>query len=136
VLRRHFRRLGILSNVHHAGIAGSRKRLSGPAGDPFDFVITAEDTGTYKPHLRHFERARERLAAEGIAPENWLHVAQSLFHDHGPAKTLGLASVWIDRRAGKEGVGATPPTDAGYDLRFPSMAAFAEAVEKAFAGKA
>lgn len=136
VLRRHYRRLMILSNVHRAGIAASRVRLSGPAGDPFDEVITAEDTGTFKPHLRHFERARERLAAAGIAPETWLHVAQSLFHDHAPARQLGLASVWIDRRMGKAGAGATPPTDAGYDLRFPSMAAFAEAVEKAFAGRA
>ncbi|MCC7282352.1 MAG: haloacid dehalogenase [Acetobacteraceae bacterium] len=136
VLRRHYRRLVILSNVHKAGIAASRKRLSGPGGDPFDFAITAEETGCYKPALKHFERARERFAAEGIAPKNWLHVAQSLYHDHGPAKQLGLASVWIDRRMGKAGAGATPQAAAGYDLHFPSMAAFAEAVERAFAGKA
>jgi 2-haloalkanoic acid dehalogenase type II len=136
VLRRHYRRLVILSNVHKAGIAASRVRLSGPGGDPFDDAITAEDTGTYKPHLRHFERARERFAAEGIAPGSWLHAAQSLFHDLGPAKLMGLSSVWIDRRMGKAGAGATPPTEAGYDLRYPSMAAFAEAVEMAFAGRA
>jgi 2-haloacid dehalogenase len=136
ILRRHYRRLIILSNVHKAGIAASRLRLSRPGGDPFDLAITAEETGTYKPHLRHFERARERLAADGIPPERWLHVAQSLFHDHAPAKQLGLASVWIDRRMGRAGAGATPPAEAGYDLRFPSLAAFAEAVEKAFAGRA
>jgi 2-haloalkanoic acid dehalogenase type II len=135
VLRRHYPRLAILSNVHLAGIAASRRRLSTAAADPFDFVITAEETRTFKPHLRHFERARERLAADGITEERWLHVAQSLFHDHGPAKQLGLASVWIDRRAGKQGAGATPPSDAGYGLRFENMAAFAAAAEQAFAGR-
>ena len=133
VLRKHYKRLIILSNVHKAGIAASRRRLSTAAGDPFDDAVTAEETGTYKPNLRHFERGQERLAAAGIAPDAWLHVAQSLFHDHGPAKKLGLASVWIDRRAGKAGEGATPAeANASYGLRFPSMADFAAAVEKAF----
>lgn len=132
-LRRRYPCMAILSNIHLDGIAASRRRLSGTAGDPFDFVITAEETGTYKPHLRHFERARDRLAAAGIAPDRWLHVAQSLFHDHAPAKQLGLASVWIDRRAQKPGSGATPvETNASYALRFASMGEFAAAVEQAF----
>lgn len=135
-LRRRYRRLAILSNVHLAGIAGSRQRLSTAAGDPFDFVVTAEETGTYKPSLRHFERARARLQADGIKPERWLHVAQSIFHDHGPAQRLGLASVWIDRRAGKAGGGATPDATGSWGLRVTSMAAFAEAVEAAFAARA
>ncbi len=133
-LRRRYRRLVILSNVHEAGIAASRRRLATAAGDAFDAAITAEATGTYKPHLRHFERARALLAAEGIEPAAWLHVAQSLYHDHGPAKRLGLASVWIDRRAGKAGAGATPAeANASYTWRFTSMEDFAAAVEKAFA---
>ena len=37
-----------------------------------------------------------------------LHVAQSLFHDHVPAKREGLPSVWINRRHDRPGWGATP----------------------------
>jgi 2-haloacid dehalogenase len=67
----------------------------------------------------------------GIAKDRMLHVAQSLFHDHVPAQAAGLATVWIDRRAGKAGGGATPiPEDApDPDWRFTSMADFADAVE-------
>ena len=38
-----------------------------------------------------------------------LHVAQSLFHDHVPAKRLGLRTAWINRRGDRPGSGATPP---------------------------
>ena len=49
--------------------------------------------------------------------------AQSLFHDHVPAKAIGLTTVWIDRRAGRGG-GATAPTPEVVepDFRFKSMA--------------
>ena len=53
--------------------------------------------------------------------ERILHVAQSLFHDHVPAKALGMTTVWIDRRRGREGFGATPPADARPDLTVPDM---------------
>jgi 2-haloacid dehalogenase len=135
-LRRHFKVLGILSNIDHASLAGSRARLSTTAGDPFDWAVTAEDTRTYKPHHRHFEHGQARLQAGGIAPDRWLHVAQSLHHDHGPANALGIANVWIDRRAGRAGSGATPPTEAKYAARFESLADFADAVDRAFAAPA
>ena len=61
-------------------------------------------------------------------------MAQSLFHDHVPAKREGLASVWINRRHDRPGWGATPaPTeDWSYDLELPSMGEFADAVDRAF----
>ena len=67
----------------------------------------------------------------GIAQGRLLHVAQSLFHDHIPAKRAGLATVWINRRHGRPGWGATPAPSAGVtpDWEFKSMAAFATAVE-------
>lgn len=66
-----------------------------------------------------------------------VHVAQSLFHDHVPARREGLRSVWINRRHGRPGAGATPPPEQAwsYDLEFPSIAAFADAVDEAFAGR-
>lgn len=121
-------RLIILSNVDRESFAGSKERL----GVEFAMVLTAEDVGSYKPNPRNFEVLLERVQEMGIAPERLLHVAQSLFHDHVPAKAAGLTTVWIDRRAGMEGSGATPiPEDAPQpDWTFPSMQAFADAVER------
>jgi 2-haloacid dehalogenase len=72
------------------------------------------------------------LAVERTAP---LHVAQSLFHDHVPAKREGLPSVWINRRHDRTGWGATPePSEEwSYDLAFDSMGDLADAVDRAFA---
>ena len=70
----------------------------------------------------------------GISDGALLHVAQSLFHDHVPAKAAGLPTVWINRRQDNPGWGATPapPADITPDWTFPSMAAFADAVDAAF----
>ena len=46
-----------------------------------------------------------RLGEEfGYDVSDILHVAQSLYHDHLPAKKLGLATVWIDRQYLLEGI--------------------------------
>ncbi|MEU8109403.1 haloacid dehalogenase type II [Nonomuraea muscovyensis] len=117
----------ILSNVDRASFAGSNERL----GVAFTSILTAEDIGSYKPSPRNFEalvREAERLrGAEG----KLLHVAQSLFHDHVPAKAAGLPTVWINRRHGNPGWGATPAPSADVtpDWTFTSMRAFADAVD-------
>ena len=69
------------------------------------------------------------LRRQGVARGDILHVAESLFHDHVPANSLGLASCWIHRRHGDEGFGATRPpgTMPKLDFRFESMAALAAA---------
>jgi putative hydrolase of the HAD superfamily len=121
-------RLIILSNVDRESFAGSNRRL----GVEFDAVLTAEDIGSYKPDPRNFEALLAKSEDMGVAKNRLLHVAQSLFHDHVPAKAAGLATVWIDRRAGKEGAGATPlPANAPVpDWRFTSLAELADAVER------
>ena len=64
----------------------------------------------------------------GFLPrEKIVHVAQSLYHDHVPAKRLGLTTVWIDRRHDRPGSGATPLAEARPDATFPDMASFAAA---------
>ncbi len=125
-LKRRYR-LIILSNVDRKSLAGSTRRL----GIEFDAVLTAEDIGSYKPDPRNFEALLAKIEEMGIAQDRLLHVAQSLFHDHVPAKAAGLATAWIDRRAGKPGAGATPiPENAPEpDWRFTSLAEFADAVE-------
>ena len=126
-------KLIILSNVHRAGFAGSNRHLRGD----FAAIITAEDVGGYKPGPNHFRALDAALPGLGVERAQLLHVAQSLFHDHVPAKREGLPSVWINRRHDRPGWGATPaPGDAwSYDLELPSMGAFADAVDAAFAGR-
>ena len=115
-------RLVIVSNVDRASFARSNRRL----GVEFDLVITAEDVGSYKPALGHFDALFEQLPALAVERSELLHVAQSLFHDHEPARRLGLPSVWIDRRHDRDGSGATPNSDVDVAMRYRSLAEFAD----------
>jgi len=123
-LKRHHK-LVILSNVDRASFAKSKVKL----GVEFDRVLTAEEIGSYKPDIRNFEYAIRTLGEMGIPREKILHVAQSRFHDIMPAKSLGLRTVWVNRRKGRVAGGATPAArgDAIPDLEVASMA---ELVEK------
>ncbi|MBF8290435.1 MAG: Haloacid dehalogenase type [Chloroflexi bacterium] len=113
-------RLGVLTNCDDDLFAASNRRLD----VEFDWVVTAQQARGYKPRIANFELLFERV---GLPRERILHVAQSLFHDHVPAKSLGLTTVWIDRRHDRAGSGATPPADATPDARFVDMASFAAA---------
>lgn len=114
-------RLAILSNIDDDLFALSNRRL----GVTFDALITAQQVRGYKPGHAHFHAALERL---GVPREKILHVAQSLFHDHVPAKQLGWDTVWVNRRHGRPGSGATPPAEAKPDLEFPDMRSVAQAL--------
>jgi 2-haloacid dehalogenase len=117
----------ILSNVDRASFAGSQRRL----GVTFTSVLTAQDIGSYKPAQRNFDALLSETARLGIEPGRLLHVAQSLFHDHVPAKRAGLPTAWINRRHAQPGWGATPEPAAPVtpDWEFESMAALAAAVD-------
>ena len=93
-------KLGVITNCDDDLFAASLPRL----GVAFDWVVTAQQVGAYKPSTRNFEVAFERI---GLPRDRILHVAQSLFHDHAPAQRLGLTSVWIDRRSDRQA--AAPP---------------------------
>lgn len=112
-------RLGVITNCDDDLFAASEARL----GVRFDPVVTAQQTRRYKPNPRGFEVAFERI---GLPTSRILHVAQSLFHDHVTAKRLGLATVWVDRRAGRAGAGATPKAEATPDLVVPDMRTLAD----------
>lgn len=121
-------RLVILSNVDRSSFAASQKTLE----TDFDAVYTAEDIGSYKPDPHNFEYLLEHLASDlGIGPEDVLHVAQSLYHDHIPAQSIGLATAWIDRQRLSEGGewGATTRVEQRptTDYRFLSLAELADA---------
>jgi 2-haloacid dehalogenase len=111
--------LAILSNVDDDLFAGSAEKLQ----VPFDHVITAQQVGSYKPAPGHFH---EILTRTGIPRERILHVAQSLFHDIAPARSQGFTTLWINRRKGRPGSGATPPTNATPDAEVADLAAAAD----------
>ncbi len=117
--------LAILSNTDDDLFALTAKRLE----VPFDHVITAQQARSYKPSPNNFQTM---LARVNLPREKILHVAQSLFHDVAPARSLGLTTVWVNRRALKPGPGATPPADARPDFEVPDLGSLAEAVERHF----
>src|SRR5512144_2653793 len=101
-------RLGVITNCDTDLFEASSERL----GAVFDWIVTAEMAKSYKPGVAGFELA---FATIPVPRERILHVAQSVFHDHVPAKRLGLTTVWIDRRHDRPGSGATPPAQARPD---------------------
>ena len=99
---KQWHKLVIVSNVNRDSFAKSRKKL----GVEFDAIVTAEEVGAYKPDPRMFHRALEVAESLGASPQQVLHVAQSLFHDHVPARKLGLATVWVRRPSPRAKFGA------------------------------
>ena len=106
-------KLAVVSNVDDDLFAGSAEVL----GVDFDAVITSQQAGRYKPDLRNFEIARERM---GVESGKWLHVGESLFHDIGPANRLDIDSVWVRR---PDRGGGTRATDAVPSLEVPDLSA-------------
>ena len=111
-------KLGVITNCDDDLFAASNAKL----GVEFDWVITAEQARATSRGCENFEFALERM---DVPRERVLHVAQSLFHDHVPAKALGMTTVWVDRRAGRGG-GATPPAEATPDLTVPDLKTLAD----------
>lgn len=131
ILKRHYR-LVILSNVHRDGFAASNRKL----GVEFDAIYTAQDIGSYKPNAANFEYLLSHLRDDlGLESRDVLHSAQSLRHDHVPARARGLANTWIDRQRLSEGGhwGATTAVDEHPDTDFLyfSMMEMANAVVSA-----
>ncbi|GAA3941952.1 HAD family hydrolase [Actinomadura viridis] len=82
--------LALLTNCDRVIIGETQRRLQ----VQFDAIVTAEDSGAYKPARNHFEYFEKSL---GVTRDNWVHVAQSYFHDMVPASELNITRVWINR---------------------------------------
>lgn len=123
-LKQHYK-LVILSNVDNESFSRSNAKL----GVTFDAIYTAEDIGSYKPSPRNFEYMLDKLPNLGVAKEQILHTAESLFHDHVPANNAGLTSCWIHRRHESGGFGATmkPESMPTTRFKFNSLGEMAEA---------
>jgi len=117
-LKRKYK-LAIISNIDDDLFTFSAQRLR----VQLDWIITAEQARSYKPSFNNFHLAINRI---GVPQDKILHVAQSLYHDIIPAKTLGLRTVWINRRRNKKGWGATPAATAQPDLELPDLQTLAQ----------
>jgi 2-haloacid dehalogenase len=123
-LQKHYK-LAIISNIDDDLFAETRKHLQ----VEFDAVITAEQAKSYKPSLNNFRRALDELA---IFPKQLLHAGQSIYHDVVPARSLGISTVWVNRKSARPGIGAVrasaaPGLEKKADLELPDLASFATA---------
>jgi 2-haloacid dehalogenase len=118
-LAEHFR-LAIISNIDDDLFAATRPQLE----VQFAEVITAQQAKAYKPSLKVFELALNRI---GIPSHRVLHVGQSIYHDVLPAQSLGLSTVWVNRPSPRKGVGAVRFAEGHSDLEVPGLAELAAA---------
>jgi 2-haloacid dehalogenase len=116
-LKRRYR-LAILSNIDDSLFAATRPKL----GVEFNEVITAEQAQAYKPSLKLFELALQRIQAQ---PSRVLHVGQSIYHDVLPAQKLGMAAVWVNRPSARPGIGAVKSAPGNPDLTVSNLAELA-----------
>jgi len=121
-LSKHYK-LVVLSNVDSESFKGSN---AGPlCGFKFDKIITAQDVGSYKPDPRNFEYMLKAVKEEfGVDKQQVLQTAQSQFHDHHPAREMGIKSAWIERR-GTMG----NRQEKLFDWKFVTLGDMADAVE-------
>lgn len=107
-------RLGILSNIDDHLFADTCRQFT----VDFDLVVTAEHVRSYKPAPPHFVEAR-RL----IGNEEWLHAAQSYWHDVEPAVAHGIPVAWVNRGGASSNRAARP------DVEVASLAALVQWLE-------
>jgi len=126
-LRKHFRLIAA-SNADNWSVREMAKTLQ----EPFDDIVTAEDVENCKPNPQFFSYLRGTQRVHGYHLEDYMHVAQSQFHDIGVAKQLGYAVCWIERRHDQKGFGGSPTPKEGVtqpDYHFRTLGEFAQAVE-------
>jgi 2-haloacid dehalogenase len=114
-------KLAVISNIDDDLFALSAPKLQ----VKFDEVITAQQARCYKPGEKIFQMARQRI---NIEPAKWLHVGQSVYHDVIPAKSRGIATVWVKRSSPRAGAGATKAATAKPDVEVSSLAALADLI--------
>jgi 2-haloacid dehalogenase len=110
--------LAIVSNIDDDLFTETRKYLE----VDFTVVITAQQARSYKPSLNNFRLALQKLKIE---PSALLHVGQSIYHDVIPAQTLGIRTVWVNRKSARPGVGAVRLAAGKPDIEVPDLATLA-----------
>ena len=116
-------KLVVISNIDDDLFAETQKHLQ----VKFDGVVTAEQARSYKPSLNNFQMALRKLA---LPPDRLLHAGQSVYHDVVPARSLGISTVWVNRKSARPGIGAVRASASGTraDLEIPDLATLAATV--------
>jgi 2-haloacid dehalogenase len=107
-------KLAIISNIDNDLFAETHKHLD----FEFDVVVTAEQARSYKPSINNFKMALRTMA---IPPDRLLHVGQSVYHDVVPARSLGIATVWVNRKSARPGIGAVRASEASASEKQPDL---------------
>lgn len=120
----NFYKLVVLSNVDRESFSLSN---AGPLdGVKFDRIITAQEVGSYKPDLRNFDYMLKTVQEEfGVEKEGVLQTAQSQFHDHHPARKVGIKSAWIERSGTMGNL-----DEEVFDWKFGTLRDMADALER------
>ena len=115
-LRREGWKFALLTNCDRDIIALTQRRL--PVS--FDAVVTAEDVAAYKPSPAHFLLFKSTF---GTSADEWIHVAQSYYHDIRPTSELGIRRIWVNRQG-------EPDDPALADAMITGLAELPEAVRE------
>ena len=88
----------IISNIDKDIIERTRDRI----GVRFDLIITAQEARSYKPSIRPFQLALEKLK---VRSSEVLHVSSGFRYDIPPAHQMGFKTAWVNRKGEKAPVG-------------------------------
>jgi 2-haloacid dehalogenase len=110
-------KLCIISNIDKDIIAKTKDRM----GVRFDLTVTAQEARSYKPSIRPFQLALEKLK---VKSSEVLHVSSGFRYDIPPAHQLGFNTAWVNRKREK------PPVGFSSDYAFSNLAELADFVEK------
>lgn len=116
-------KLGILSNIDDDLFSATAPQLE----IEFDYVVTASQARAYKPSLEIFRLAQKRI---GLPPQQWLHAGQSIYHDVIPARSMGIATVWVNRPSPLPNSGAAKPAQGKPDVEVASLKELDELLSK------
>jgi 2-haloalkanoic acid dehalogenase type II len=81
--------LGVITNCDDDLFAASAAKL----GNPFRWVVTAQQVRSYKPDPAHFKEAERRIGTK----KGWVHVASSYYYDVEPCIKAKIPVIWVNR---------------------------------------
>ena len=92
-------KLGIISNIDDNLLQRTLRHFT----TPFDLLVTAEQSGAYKPDPKPFRLALERI---GGSPADVTHVAFGERYDLDTARSCGMKVVFVARNGKRTSVAA------------------------------
>ena len=84
-----------------------RRRSLRPHGPPPASTFRLRDHRPASPRVQTVSPdVQNRATTHRRSASQWLHVAQSVYHDVIPARSLGISTVWVNRPSSRPGSGA------------------------------